>query len=144
MANELADRFLAACAGGDLNALLAVMAQDVVVWTDGGGRAVAAPRPVVGAEKAARFLIGVARKTPPSTEVLHVNLNGQPGFVAVRGGFAFSAVVLDVADGLVCGVRVVANPDKLAALNAALAGRQGAPYRNGEEEATWQRQNLRK
>jgi RNA polymerase sigma-70 factor, ECF subfamily len=136
LARQLADRFLAACAGGDLDALLAVMAEDVVVWTDGGGKAVAAPRPVVGAEKAARFLIGIARKTPPATEVLHVNLNGQPGFVAVEAGTAFSAVALDVADGVVCGVRVVANPDKLAALNSALAGRRGAAMQNSEEEAT--------
>jgi RNA polymerase sigma-70 factor (ECF subfamily) len=126
LAEELAGRFLAACAGGDVNALLLILAKDVVVWTDGGGKARAAPKAIVGAEKAARFLTGITRKAPAGTDVVHVNLNGQPGLVALQAGVAFAAVALDVADGLVCGVRVVANPDKLAALNAALVQRAAA------------------
>ena len=51
-ARERTQQFPAACAGGDGKALLAVLADDVVVWTDGGGRAKAAPKPVMGAAKA--------------------------------------------------------------------------------------------
>ena len=63
-AQELTKQFLAACSGGDLKALLAVLADDVVVWTDGGGKAKAAPKPVMGAAKAARFLIAITGATP--------------------------------------------------------------------------------
>jgi len=120
-AHELTKQFLAACAGGDLNALLAMLADDVVVWTDGGGKAKAAHEPVIGAAKAARFLLAIARATPEGTEVIETNLNGQPGLLALYGGSAVSAVTLDIADGLVNAVMVVANPDKLSAVNAALA-----------------------
>ncbi len=136
LATQLTDRFLAACAGGDLTGLLDVLAEDVVVWADGGGKARAAPRPVVGADKAARFLIGVARSLPDQAAVLHVDLNGQPGLVALDGGVALAAAVLDVAGGKVCGVRVVANPDKLAALNTALAQGRLTSVKSSEDDAT--------
>ncbi len=131
-AHELTKQFLAACAGGDLKALMALLADDVVVWTDGGGKAKAAPKPVVGAAKAARFLVAIARGTPEGTEVVEANLNGQPGLLALYGGSAVSAVVLDIAEGFVNGVMVVANPDKLSAVNAALAERRGAKARRRE------------
>jgi RNA polymerase sigma-70 factor (ECF subfamily) len=138
-AHQLATRFVDACAGGDLGGLLEILAEDVVVWTDGGGKAKASPHPVVGAQRAARFLIAIARGTPSGTEVLHANLNGQPGLLAVSGGVAVSAVVLDIAESRVCGVRVVANPDKLAALNTELARRRAATSTTTRKEhATWQ------
>jgi RNA polymerase sigma factor (sigma-70 family) len=123
-ARELTKQFLAACAGGDLEALLAVLADDVVVWTDGGGKAKAAPKPVSGAPKAARFLIAISRATAEGTQVIEANLNGQPGLLALYGGNAVSAVVLEIAEGRVNGVMVMANPDKLSAVNAALALRR--------------------
>ena len=125
-AHELTKQFLAACAGGDLKALLAMLADDVVVWTDGGGKAKAAHGPVIGAAKAARFLVAIARGTPAGTEVIETNLNGQPGLLALYGGSAVSAVMLDIADGLVNAVMVVANPDKLSAVNSSLAERRRA------------------
>jgi RNA polymerase sigma-70 factor (ECF subfamily) len=133
-AHELTKRFLVACAGGDLKALLTLLAEDVVVWTDGGGKAKAAPKAVTGAAKAARFLIAVARSTPEGTEVIEANLNGQPGLLAVYGGSVISAVVLDIAEGRVSDVRVVANPDKLSAVNAALAERRGPKNSTARQE----------
>jgi RNA polymerase sigma-70 factor, ECF subfamily len=133
-AHELTKQFLAACAGGDLKALLTLLADDVVVWTDGGGKAKAAPKAVTGAAKAARFLIAVARGTPKGTEVIEANLNGQPGLLALYGGSAVSAVVLDIAEGRVSGVRVVANPDKLSAVNAALADRRAQKDSTARQE----------
>jgi RNA polymerase sigma-70 factor, ECF subfamily len=133
-AHELATQFLTACGGGDLKGLLEILADDVVVWTDGGGQAKAAPRPVMGAFKAARFLISIARATPEGTQVRQVTLNGQPGLLALYGGSAVSAVVLDIAEGRVSGVRVVANPDKLTAVNAALAGKQATNTASAGQE----------
>lgn len=113
---ELTDRFLAACATGDLSSLLSMLSQDVVVWTDGGGRVRAAMRPVVGPFRASRFLVHVAKKVQGMPEA--VVLNGHPATVFVAGGQVVSALVLDILGGSIVGVRVVSNPEKLERLNA--------------------------
>ena len=59
---ELTDRFLVACATGDLSGLLSMLSDDVVVWTDGGGKVHAAMRPVIGPHRSSRFLVNVAKK----------------------------------------------------------------------------------
>jgi RNA polymerase sigma factor (sigma-70 family) len=123
LANALTGRFLAACAGGDLDALLELLADDVVVWTDGGGKAKAASRPIVGRDQVARFLLRATLAAPAGARIIHVNLNNQPGLVALNDGVVLSAAVLEIAEGRVSGVRVVVNPDKLAALAGALARR---------------------
>jgi RNA polymerase sigma-70 factor, ECF subfamily len=116
----LTDRFLVACATGDLSGLLAMLSDDVVVWTDGGGKVRAAMRPVVGPYRSSRFLLNVAKKVHgfPHTTVL----NGQPAAVLTDGGTVVGAIVLDVLEGSIVGVRVVRNPDKLARLSAHLSG----------------------
>jgi RNA polymerase sigma-70 factor (ECF subfamily) len=111
-----------------------LLAEDVAVWTDGGGKAKAASKPVMGAAKAARFLVSIARSTPQGTEVIEANLNGQPGLLALYGGLAVSALVLDIAEGRVNGVMVIANPEKLSAVNAALAERRGAKTSTARKE----------
>jgi RNA polymerase sigma-70 factor (ECF subfamily) len=115
---ELTDRFLLACATGDLSGLLSMLSDDVVVWTDGGGKVRAAMRPVVGPYRSSRFLMNVAKKAEglPQAAVL----NGQPASVFVRDGAIVWALVLDIMDGSIVGVRVVSNPDKLARLTAHL------------------------
>jgi RNA polymerase sigma-70 factor (ECF subfamily) len=117
----LTDRFLVACATGDLSGLLSMLADDVVVWTDGGGKVRAAMRPVVGPYRSSRFLLHVAKKlrgVPQATV-----LNGQPATVFVDGASVVAALVLDILDGSIVGVRSVTNPDKLAGLNALLGER---------------------
>ena len=112
----LTDRFLVACATGDLSGLLSMLSDDVVLRTDGGGKVRAAMRPVVGPYRSSRFLLNVAKKVHgvPHTTVL----NGQPGAVLMDGGTVVGAIVLDIIDGSIVGVRVVRNPDKLARLSA--------------------------
>src|ERR1700722_17650197 len=80
---ELTDRFLVACATGDLSGLLSMLSDDVVVWTDGGGKVRAAMRPVVGPYRSSRFLLNVAKKVHgvPRSAVL----NGQPATIFVDG-----------------------------------------------------------
>ena len=115
---ELTDRFLAACATGDMAGLMTMLCDDVVLWSDGGGKVRAAVRPVVGPDRCARFLVNVAKKVHgiPRPAVL----NGQPATLFVEGDTVTSALVLDILDGTVVGVRVVLNPDKLARLRAQL------------------------
>jgi RNA polymerase sigma-70 factor (ECF subfamily) len=117
----LTDRFLVACATGDLSGLLSMLSDDVVVWTDGGGKVRAAMRPVVGPYRSSRFLLNVAKKlhgVPRATV-----LNGQPATVFVDGDTIVATLVLDIMDGSIVGVRSVTNPDKLARLSAQLLGR---------------------
>lgn len=114
----LTDRFLVACATGDLSGLPSMLSDDVVVWTDGGGKVRAAMRPVVGSYRSSRFSLNVAKKlhgVPRATV-----LNGQPATIFVAGDAVVATLVLGIMDGLVVGVRSVANPDKLARLTAQL------------------------
>ncbi|MFD2090254.1 RNA polymerase sigma factor SigJ [Blastococcus deserti] len=115
---EVTERFFAACAGGDVEALLAVLAPDVVLISDGGGKARAALRPIVGAEKVARFAAAIAAQGAaiPDLRIEIVEVNGCPGIVARVDGAPFVAVSLVVADGIVQQVLVVRNPDKLTGL----------------------------
>ncbi|HEX2072522.1 MAG TPA: RNA polymerase sigma-70 factor [Geodermatophilus sp.] len=120
---EVTERFLAACAGGDVDALLAALSPGAVLISDGGGKAKAALRPIVGAEKVARFLIATTATGvgDPALSVRIADVNGSPGVVAWRNGEPFVAVSLVVADGRIDQVLVVRNPDKLHGLGAAAA-----------------------
>jgi RNA polymerase sigma-70 factor (ECF subfamily) len=119
---ELTDRFLLACATGDLSGLLDMLSDDVVVWTDGGGKVRAAVRPVIGVHRSSRFLLNVAKRV---AGVPHgAILNGQPASIFMDGDTVVTAMVLDILDGLIVAVRVVSNPDKLERLGAVLRARQ--------------------
>ncbi len=115
---ELARRFFAAAEGGDLDALLALLAPDVVFHADGGGKAQAIGKPLHGRERVQRFLDGLFRRGKFLNASLRLAwVNGQPGAVAYdAGGRVISVLELDIADGLVQAVRSVVNPDKLAHL----------------------------
>jgi RNA polymerase sigma-70 factor (ECF subfamily) len=112
---EVARRFFAAAAGGDLASLLDLLAPDVVMIGDGGGKAWAAAEPFFGSQRVARFMLGVARR------VQHLRargepawVNGQPGLVTYDAeGLVVNVLTLDIADGVVQAIRSVVNPDKL-------------------------------
>jgi RNA polymerase sigma-70 factor (ECF subfamily) len=122
---ELTDRFLQACASGDLSDLLSMLSDDVVVWTDGGGKVRAALRPVIGPHRSSRFLINVAKRAHGLPQ--SVILNGQPATVFVENDTVVTALVLDILDGLIVGVRAVTNPDKLVRLSGQLQAMADAP-----------------
>src|SRR5215208_3528805 len=126
---RVTERFLEATSSGDLETLMRVLAPGVTLVADGGGRALAPRRPVRGAEKVARFLIAVATEertarflrsveAEPSLDVrVHLaHINDGPGVVVSAGGRPISALVLDVAGGLVRTIHWVANPEKLTGL----------------------------
>ncbi len=112
---EVARRFFDAAGGGDLAGLLELLAPDVVMVGDGGGKAWATAKPVYGRDRVARFLLGLHRRGPSlgvSIELAWVN--GQPGAVSHDAdGRVINVFALDIADGLVHAVRSVINPDKL-------------------------------
>jgi RNA polymerase sigma-70 factor (TIGR02957 family) len=115
---ELARRFFEAAAGGDMDALLGMLAPDVTVHGDGGGKAQVARKPLAGRQQVTRHLVGLFRRG----RVLGVSLrlawvNGQPGAVAHDAeGRVVSVFALDVAGGMVQAIRAVVNPDKLGHL----------------------------
>lgn len=115
---ELARKFFEAAAGGDVDALLAMLAPDVVLHGDGGGKAHALARPLAGQVPVARLVAGglrQARKFGWSLRLAWVN--GQPGAVMYDAlGRVVSVVGLDIVDGVVQTIRGVANPDKLGHL----------------------------
>jgi RNA polymerase sigma-70 factor (TIGR02957 family) len=115
---ELARRFFEAAAGGDMDALLDMLAPDVVFHSDGGGKAQAIGKPVAGRQRVMRLLAGLFRRGRTLDASLRLAwVNGQPGAVLYDAeGRVVSVAELDVADGVVQTVRFVANPDKLGHL----------------------------
>ena len=113
---RLMQQFVRACSTGDMPALLELLAEDVTLWSDGGGKVRAALNPIHGSDKVARFFLGVLRKAPPTLVVQPATINGQPGIISYADGSPLNVLTLDVADGRIKAVRIVANPEKLRAV----------------------------
>jgi ketosteroid isomerase-like protein len=113
---ELADRFLAAARDGDLAGLEALLAEDVVLHGDGGGKAPALARPIHGRERVARTLMAWVRAAGrmAGAAVRRADVNGHPGLVlAGPDGRPLAVWAIDVAEGRIQALSSVVNPDKL-------------------------------
>ena len=114
---RLTRRFVEACRDGEVDALLGLLAEDVALWTDGGGRAPAALKPIHGPDRVARFLLAIRRGAPPDAVVRPVQINGEPGVVTYdEDGRPTSATSIEATNGRVRAVRIVVNPGKLGAV----------------------------
>jgi RNA polymerase sigma-70 factor, ECF subfamily len=116
---RLTRQFVETCTSGDMEGLVSLLAEDVTLWSDGGGKVAAAPYPIHGPERVARFLVGVLRTVPPGFFARPIRVNGGPGVVGYVDGQPTGVVALDVADGRLRSVRIVVNPDKLRAIPTA-------------------------
>jgi len=110
--DALAQAFALACANGDLAGLIGVLDPDVVLHSDGGGLVSAARRPVLGADRVARFLLGVPHLTPGAQIDPTLTPDGLSFFVSLDGA-AHSVVTLGVRGGRIADVWIMRNPDKL-------------------------------
>lgn len=112
---ELAARFFAAVSRGEVDALVELLAADVEVHGDGGGKAPQWGRPIVGADRVSRLFATLGRRMAElDLRVEPHTINGQPGaLVRTPAGEITNVFVLDIADGAVQTVRSVINPDKL-------------------------------
>jgi RNA polymerase sigma-70 factor (TIGR02957 family) len=122
--DELANRFFAAAREGDLAGLESLLAHDVVLHGDGGGKVPALARSLHGRNRVARTLRNWARQGArlPGLEIRRAEVNGQPGAIIVDGqGAVFSVMALDIVDGEIKSVRSVVNPDKLGHLGPVAA-----------------------
>lgn len=119
---EVTERFLAAATGGDINTLMQLLAPNVTLWTDGGGKVRQAMRPVIGADRVAAWFAGVGQRPyqgiePADMAVVLVELNGSPGVVFSGAGRVIATLSFDLdEDGHITTIHNVANPDKLVSV----------------------------
>ena len=117
---RLMQKFTCAAAAGDMEGLLALLADDITCWSDGGGKAAATMRPVCGRERVARLIVGSLRKLAPPDRVTRLlEVNGQPGIINYVDQRPQSVVILDTIADQVQTIYVITNPEKL---NGVISG----------------------
>jgi RNA polymerase sigma-70 factor (ECF subfamily) len=114
--NAAVAAFTRAVAGGDVAELLRVLDPAVTLTSDGGGKVSAARRPVVGADRVARFLFGVIRKSLTGGRIDQIVVNGRTGLALFGGDRVHAVVSLTVRAGRISRVDMVLAPDKLPAI----------------------------
>jgi RNA polymerase sigma-70 factor, ECF subfamily len=110
---KLLEQFLAACATGDSASFTGLLSEDVVLYSDGGGKASAALNPIYGAERVVKFLVGIARKGRTDYRVKFADVNGEPGAVLVAPDGARMVITIDLTGDLLSGVFFIVNPEKI-------------------------------
>ncbi len=116
---KITEQFLRATEAGDVQSLLALLSEDAVSLSDGGGKVNAALRPIVSRQNIVRGLLGNLAKMPPDRVWLD-EVNGQPAIVATHGGKPYGVLLLEVRDGRVQVVYGAVNPDKLVDVDRRL------------------------
>ncbi|OBF34831.1 RNA polymerase subunit sigma-24 [Mycobacterium sp. ACS1612] len=123
---QATERFFAAITGGDINSLMELLAPEVTLWTDGGGKVRQAMRPIRGIDNVARWIAGASQRPYEGVEIADmaaevVEINGGPGILLTGGGRVIATLTVDLdADGRIETVHNVANPDKLRAVTAGV------------------------
>jgi RNA polymerase sigma-70 factor (ECF subfamily) len=112
--HDVVQRFLDAAAGGDLEALVAMLDPSVVLTSDGGGRRNTARRPVHGADRVARFLLGILGQVQPGQTVMPVAVNGVLGMALYDHEQLDTVVSFTVSGGLLSRIDFIRAPEKLA------------------------------
>jgi len=111
---RLAATFRQAAASGDASAMTRLLAADAVLYSDGGGKRLAARNPIYGADKIARFFAGVMTKEDASGwRVRAARINGLPGYVFADAEGALRTVAFEFRDGGIAAIYLIVNPDKL-------------------------------
>ncbi len=116
--DAILQQFLRACMDGDMDGLLNLFASDIVTYSDSGGKAPAARNPIYGADRVARLLLGFLKKAPEDYRSRVALINGQPGIINYVNSVPTSILTLDILDGHIWEIDVIANPDKLQGVPA--------------------------
>jgi RNA polymerase sigma-70 factor, ECF subfamily len=113
----LVEQFLDCWNQGDFQALIALMAEDITFWSDGGGKIIAAQKPLSGCVKLARFLVSIrlSRLTPTLVPQV-ITVNGQSGILNLVNGQPHSIFNFEFADDRIRSIFAVVNPEKLKAI----------------------------
>jgi SnoaL-like protein len=120
---RLISRFLQACQEGDIQGLKDILHQDVINWGDGGGKAVAARRPIIGADAVIRFWLALARKPPSDLALTFEDVNGSPTVLMWTGETLFAVTTVHVVAKRIQGIYNILNPDKLVYITRQLQAR---------------------
>ncbi len=110
---SLVSGFRQAWEAQDIGALVNLLDPAVTVTADGGGLAPAALHPIEGGEQVARYMAGIAARTPASVTILERTVNGQPGLVAQQDGVTVTVFAFDIAGDRIKHIWAIRNPDKL-------------------------------
>ncbi|MBA4208529.1 MAG: RNA polymerase subunit sigma-24 [Parvibaculum sp.] len=110
---RLASALSNAIAAADPQALIDCMSDDVVFYSDGGGKVIAALNPLYGSDNVSRFLLGIVRKARTPMEMRPALVNGEPGFLLLLEGKLETVVTLAIDDGRIATIYAMRNPDKL-------------------------------
>ncbi|HEY4357778.1 MAG TPA: RNA polymerase sigma-70 factor [Acidobacteriaceae bacterium] len=111
---ELLETFLKATTTGELSALVTLLTEDVVLRSDGGGKAVAVPNEVHGSDRVSRGILGgMARLVPDHLVRRLAHINGKPGLINYLDGKPHSVLTIDTRASRISAVYIVTNPDKL-------------------------------
>jgi RNA polymerase sigma-70 factor (ECF subfamily) len=111
---EIVRRFRDACVTGNVDELMGVLHADATLVADGGGKAASATRPVLGADRVVKFLLGYAAKAHFSASDFQVvTVNGTPGLLLRHPSAGVGTYSFDIVDGRIRTVYIVRNPDKL-------------------------------
>ena len=134
---RLAIAFLRAAEAGDLSSLMELLAEDITVWADAGGKVAGTPlRPIHGRDAVGRLLVGGTRRfAPAGAESVAVEVNGSPGFLVHLDGVPIAVAALEVDGDHVRAIRFVGNPDKLTHLRRAGDDTTTADAPQASEEA---------
>ena len=128
---KLVDQLIVATIRGDVEAMMTLLADNVVQIDDGGAKQRAARHPVVGRERVARFIVNLAKRLEADVAISHIRVNGSPGLLLTKSGAVWLVFVFDFdADGLLERVYAQVNPDKLGHLQptrAATVEREARP-----------------
>jgi RNA polymerase sigma-70 factor, ECF subfamily len=114
---QITAQFLAASTQGNLEGLLALLAEDVTLWADGGGQVAAALKPIYGSQKVARFLFAIQQKWLPTAIAELVEINGRTSILIRSGNDIHSVMTFEVVEGYIQTIYSVRNPEKLKRLS---------------------------
>ena len=115
--NDLLRSFLEAVGNGDMEGVVALLAKDVVLHSDGGGKAIAVPNAVRGAGNVARGILGSLKRLVPKNLVRRLaTINGEPGLVNYLNGKPHSVLTVHAVGDRIRAIYILTNPDKLSHL----------------------------
>ncbi|MGU3362960.1 sigma-70 family RNA polymerase sigma factor [Methylobacterium sp. M6A4_1b] len=129
---RIAKAFFEAVSTGEIATLRTMLADSVVVHSDGGGKVHAFPRPIIGIEKVTRMFEGAVRKTwvQDSRKLQDLWIDGLPGYFSLERSGTYQTVALDIEDGLIVGIYFTRNPEKLERMAKLFGGVSGVPTSN--------------
>ncbi|NDI34914.1 RNA polymerase sigma-70 factor [Chengkuizengella sediminis] len=111
---NIVTRFLNALSTENAQQLTQLLSEDVVLYSDGGGKVIAAINPIKSRSRVLSFLLGISKKATQKTEIKLTNINGQPGFIAYENKIPVNVTTYRIENNKIKEIYTVRNPDKLA------------------------------